>query len=86
MLQKILTYLFGILYLAITLYLLVIMSWLVLPLLLVIGGSFAWKYYQAKRLWKEFLKQQQPPSNKKHIHIASDDSVIDAEYEEIHTK
>ena len=85
MLQKILTVFGFALYAVLTFYLIIFISWLFLPLLLVACIVIAWRYFQAKRMWNELLKAQQK-STKKHIHITSDDSIIDAEYEEIKTK
>ncbi|MGN1091003.1 MAG: hypothetical protein ACI4RJ_00720 [Alphaproteobacteria bacterium] len=82
MLQKIITLLAFAVYVIITFYLIIFLSWLFFPLLLVAIIFFAWRYFQARRLWNELLKQQ-TKTRKRRIHITSDDSIIDAEYEEI---
>ena len=82
MLQKIITLLAFAVYVIITFYLIIFLSWLFFPLLLVAIIFFAWRYFQARRLWNELLKQQ-TKTGKRRIHITSDDSIIDAEYEEI---
>lgn len=82
MLQKIITLLAFAVYVIITFYLIVFLSWLFFPLLLIAVIFFTWRYFQVRRLWNELLKQQ-TKTRKKRFHIASDDSIIDAEYEEI---
>ena len=84
MLRKIFTIFGYTLYALITFYLIIFISWLFLPLLLIVCILIAWRYFQAKRIWNELLKEQQK-TKKRHIHITSDDSIIDAEYEEIKT-
>ena len=69
------------LYAVITIYLIIFISWLFLPLILVAFIYGAWRYFQARRMWNELLKTQK--GHKRHIHITTDDSIIDAEYEEI---
>lgn len=65
-------------------YVLLMVGWLLLPLLLVAVLIGAWRIFQARRMWNELIKQQ-AKTHKKRIHIASDDTIIDAEYEEIKT-
>lgn len=81
MLQKIIMIFGYALYTVITFYLIIFISWLFLPLILLAFIFFAWRYFQARRMWNELLKTQK--GRKKRIHITTDDSIIDAEFEEI---
>ena len=82
--QKFFAYFIWFLFVLATLYLMVFIWQLILPILLVLFGLSAFRIYQIRKTWNDLIKQSQKDNAKQRsFKKVSDDNVIDVEYEEI---
>ena len=81
--QKFFAYFIWFLFVLATLYLMLFLWWLILPLLFALLVMTAFRIYQVRKTWNDLIKQSKSNARQKSFKKVSDDNVIDVEYEEI---